>query len=183
MKDIIGRRLLRWRMAAVLPHVRGRLLDVGCGTNQLVRAYPGAGTGVDVYPWPGADLVVQDTACLPFDDASFDTVTIVAALNHIPNRCAVLREVFRVLRPGGRLIVTMIPPLISRVWHAVRAPWDADQHERGMKTGEVFGLTPAQTDALLAETGFRLAAAHRFMLGINRLTIAERPAEIASASH
>ncbi len=174
MKDVVGRCLMRWRIRAVLPHISGRLLDLGCGTNELVRAYAGPGTGVDVYPWPGVDVVVEDTARLPESDAAYDTVTIVAALNHIPNRAQVLREVFRVLRPGGRLIVTMIPPLISRIWHALRAPWDVDQRERGMKPGEVFGLTVGQTRALLEEAGFRVLAVRRFMLGINRLTIAER---------
>ena len=72
---------------------------------------------------------------------SFDTVTIIAALNHIPNRAAVINECRRVLRPGGRVVITMLTPRTSRVWHWLRAPWDADQRERGMQPGEVFGFT------------------------------------------
>ncbi len=169
--------LLRWRIRAVLPHIRGRLIDIGCGTNELVRAYSGDGIGVDVYPWPGADQVVEDTARLPLPDESFDTATIVAALNHIPNRREVLREVHRVLRRGGRLIVTMIPPGISRVWHAIRSPWDVDQSERGMKDGEVYGLDRSAVRALLADAGFRFESEHAFMLGVNRITIGSRSAD------
>ena len=45
--DALGLLLEHRRATAVLPHVRGRLLDVGCGSNQLVRRY-GDGMGVDV---------------------------------------------------------------------------------------------------------------------------------------
>ncbi len=58
MHDPLGRLLMKWRIAAVLPFLSGRVLDVGCGTNELLRAYRGEGIGVDVYPWDGVDLVV-----------------------------------------------------------------------------------------------------------------------------
>lgn len=174
MEDRLGLALMRRRIEAVLPHIQGRLLDIGCGTNELVKAYTGEGTGVDVYPWEGTDLVVDDTADLPYAASSFDTVTIIAALNHIPNRQEVLREAARVLTPQGRLVMTMIPPGISRVWHFLRSPWDVDQSERGMVEGEVFGLTTRGTRDLLQQAGFEVAKERRFMLGINRLTVARR---------
>ena len=86
MKDSLGSCLLQWRIQAVRSHVSGRLLDIGCGTNSLVRCYQGEGVGVDVHQWGDVDLLVEDSAELPFGDAQFDTVTIIAALNHIPNR-------------------------------------------------------------------------------------------------
>jgi ubiquinone/menaquinone biosynthesis C-methylase UbiE len=156
-----------------LPHVRGRLLDIGCGSNELLRRH-GNGVGCDVYQWGGVDIVVEDSSNLPFDDASFDTVTIIAALNHIPNRESVLTEAHRVLQPGGRLIVTMIPPTISMIWHKVRAPWDADQHERGMVEGELYGLHPAEVRKLMRNAGFRVILEQPFQLWINRVTVAEK---------
>jgi SAM-dependent methyltransferase len=155
--------------------VEGRLLDIGCGFNELVRRH-GKGVGVDVHPWEGVNVLIDDAAHLPFADASFDTVTIVAALNHIPNREAALAEARRVLAPGGRLILTMIPPGIARVWHALRRPWDADQTERGMVKGERYGLTRREVRLLLADQGFILRHEKPFMLGINRLTVAQKPA-------
>ncbi len=175
LKDALGRRLCTWRVETVLPHVRGRLLDIGCGTNRLVRSYPGEGLGADVFQWGDVDIVAEDTAALPLDDESFDTVAIIAALNHIPNRGAVLTEANRVLRPGGRICITMIPPRLSTVWHLLRRPWDADQSEREMKPGEVYGLTPDEVDRLLSATGFGAVYSKRFMLGINRLTVACKP--------
>ena len=166
MHDVLGELLARQRVKAVLPHVRGRLLDLGCGSNRLVRHYSN-GVGVDVHPWPGADLVVDDTAALQWDSHSFDTITIVAALNHIPNRAAVLNECRRVLRPGGRVVITMLTPRTSRLWHWLRGSWDADQRERGMRAGEVYGFTFRELIALFERSGFALLARQRFMLGLN----------------
>lgn len=170
MHDALGEALAKTRLKAVLPHVSGRLLDVGCGSNQLVRHYAN-GVGVDVHPWPGADVVISDTATLEWESGSFDTVTIVAALNHIPNRTAVLNECRRVLRPGGRVVITMLTPRISRVWHWLRAPWDADQRDRGMKHGEVYGFTAGEVADLFRRAGFILLSQQRFMLGFNRVYV------------
>jgi ubiquinone/menaquinone biosynthesis C-methylase UbiE len=178
MKDKVGRILLDKRIKTVLPHIEGYLLDIGCGTNELLRSYSGKGIGVDVYQWGDVDIVVEDTAKLPFDDKSFDTITIIAALNHIPNRVQVLIEVKRLLRDSGKLIVTMIPPKISRVWHRIRKPWDVDQSERGMKEGEVYGMTEDELRKLLSETGFEIKFTKKFMLGINNLTITKKKSEV-----
>lgn len=102
------------RLAAVLSVIEGEFLDVDAGPNRLVRQY-GRGIGVDVYDWRGGALVVGTTAQLPFDGAHFDTVTFVASLNHIPYRLAAVKESWRVLKPRGKLIITMIVPLIGRV--------------------------------------------------------------------
>lgn len=173
MKDTLGKFLVQWRIRTVTPHVYGRLLDIGCGTNELVRKY-GNGLGVDVYPWEGTDLVVDDSSQLQFEDQSFDTVTIIAALNHIPNRQQVVEEAHRVLRSGGRIIVTMITPRLSRAWHLIRSHWDADQTERGMGPDEVYGLTHDQVRELLEGAGFQVVREENFMLQINRLTIGEK---------
>ena len=170
MHDALGEALQRRRVKAVLPHVRGRLLDVGCGSNRLVRHYAN-GVGVDVHPWPGADVVVSDTAALQWDSASFDTVTIIAALNHIPNRAAVLNECRRVLRPGGRVVITMLTPRTSHLWHWLRGSWDADQRERGMRPGEVYGFTSKEIIGMFERAGFELLAQERFMLGLNCLYV------------
>lgn len=185
MNDPLGRHLARVRLRRVLPHVRGRLLDVGCGNNRLVEAHrrqvdPSVAAecvGIDVYPWPDVDRVVEDTRELPFPDRAFDTVTIVAALNHIPYREQALAEVSRVLAPEGRLVMTMIPAGVSRVWHLLRKPWDADQTERGMSEGEVWGLSRRQVRAALESARFAVVHEERFMLGLNRLTVARRRAE------
>jgi SAM-dependent methyltransferase len=183
MHDRLGEYLADRRVRAVLPHVRGRLLDIGCGYNNLVRRYAnGIGVGVDVHPWPGVDRLVENAASLDWDAHSFDTITIVAALNHMPNRTGVVREARRLLKPDGRVVITMLTPRISRVWHWLRAPWDADQCERHMQPGEVYGLTSAEVVSLFSASGFRLDHRQRFMLGLNQLFVFSvvPPAQLAA---
>jgi SAM-dependent methyltransferase len=162
------------RVEACLPHCGGLLLDVGCGPNELVRRY-GRGVGVDVYPWRGID-VLCDTRRLPFPDASFHTAALLAALNHVPhdNRRAVLNEVHRVLRPAGRLLITMLDPVIGRVTHRLRLKQDPDQRERGMHTDEDYGLWDSEVRRLLEESGFRLERRRRFVFGLNNLYLATK---------
>ena len=162
------------RIEACLPYCTGPLLDVGCGFNELVRRH-GDGVGVDVYPWPDIDILC-DTRRLPFRDASFDTTALLAVLNHIPpqDRETVLKEVHRVLRPAGRLLITMLDPVIGRIIHRLRLRQDPDQHERGMLEEEDYGLWDSEVRGLLAESGFQVEHRRRFVFGLNNLYVATR---------
>lgn len=159
------------RIAAVLPHIRGRLLDVGAGQNNLVKRC-GQGIGVDVFDWGGGAMVVEDTSSLPFDDCSFDTVSLLACLNHIPYREAALREAKRLLAPHGRLIITMINPVFGSVGHAV---WwySEDKRRGGMRAGEVGGLWTREINRMCQAAGFRLQMHRRFVYGMNHLYVFE----------
>jgi len=161
------------RTMLVLQQVTGRLLDIGCGSNRLVQAYRqqgGEGLGVDIYPWEGVDLLVADSSHLPYPAESFDTIILVASLNHIPNREEVLEEVHRLLTPAGRLLVTSLTPRLSRLWHAW-AFWDKDQHERGMKPGETWGFTHAELLEMFRRNHFRVISRQWFSWGLNNLYV------------
>ena len=161
------------RVRTALRFCRGRLLDVGCGEgNALVRAYSGPGVGVDVFLWPGIDLQC-DTAKMPFADGSFETVAMLASLNHIPNRREVLAECRRVLTPEGRLLVTMIGPHLGRLRHAL-AWWDKDQKDRKAAEGELKGMSDSALRRVLTESGFVVKERVRFVCGLNNLYVAER---------
>lgn len=158
-----------WRARIVRPWLQGYLLDIACGYNNLVRSY-GSGVGVDVHPWAGIDVRIGDAALLPFASATFDTVSIVAALNHMPNRACVLSEVRRVLRADGRLLVTMIGPLTGKVAHTL---FRHDEDERGgMVDGELDGMAPALVRQCLADGGFRVDTEVTFQFGLNCLYVA-----------
>lgn len=174
MMQFIVAYLEQRRINMVKYHVAGRLLDVGCGPNKLVRAY-GNGVGVDIHDWGDVDFVIQDASQLPFSDSSFDTVSFVACLNHIPNREEALKEARRVLTPDGLLLVTMIGPRISRFWHRFVGEDDPDQHERGaFNEGEVWGLTVSDMRRLIGASGFTLLRRKRFIGGFNNLYIARK---------
>jgi SAM-dependent methyltransferase len=157
------------RLRHVLPEIRGRLLDIGAGPNTLVTLH-GNGVGVDVFDWGGGAMVVDDTAALPFPDRSFDTVAFIACLNHIPNRQAVLQEARRLLAPGGRVVMTMINPVLGGVGHAIW--WYSEDKQRGgMLPGEVGGLWTRDIVAMCDTVGLRLERHRRFVYGMNHLYI------------
>jgi len=106
------------------------LLDVGCGTgNQLVAnrgVVPSAQlVGVDrsvgmlrqaQYKAPDLTWVQADGALLPFGAPYFDFVTCQYALHHVHDKAAMLEAVFRVLRPGGRFVLSNICPQEMADW-------------------------------------------------------------------
>ncbi|HKU43006.1 MAG TPA: methyltransferase domain-containing protein [Polyangiales bacterium] len=96
------------------------VLDVACGPGLVLRAFaPWSAqvTGIDVTPamlvrarelvagLPNVTLDAGDVAALPYPDHSFDVVVSRFAFHHLPNPQAVLGEMKRVCRPGGRVIV------------------------------------------------------------------------------
>jgi SAM-dependent methyltransferase len=153
------------RVRMALPHCRGALLDVGCGNNLLVRSY-GSGIGVDVHPYPEADALC-DSCRLPFRSASFDTVALLACLNHIVRRAETLAECHRVLRPDGRIVLSMIPRWVGFFSHPIRERHDPDQLDRGMSAEEDWGLSTREIMSLLNSAGFRLTSQTRFLWGLN----------------
>lgn len=96
-----------------------RVLDVGCGTGRWIRRYEEMGfrvSGLDATlgmlhtareRGTMAPLIVGEAHGLPFEDESFDAVSDVTVVQHIPVtlQSQTLGEMLRVLKPGGRLIL------------------------------------------------------------------------------
>ncbi len=110
----------RWRRAvvrAVDAQPGEKLLDLAAGTATSTEPFADAGVrsvasdfslgmlGVGRRRRPDLSLVAGDATRLPFADASFDAVTISFGLRNVVDHPAALREMRRVTRPGGRLVV------------------------------------------------------------------------------
>lgn len=153
--------------------MKGLVLDIGCGKNRLVREYRdrgGFGFGIEVFDWGGLDLMIDDAGRLPLRNGTFDTATMIACINHIPNREEALSEVHRVLKDDGSLVLTNLTPFVSAVWHAY-AFWDRDQHERGMQEGEVYGLRKDELETLLRKANFVIREKQGFSWGLNTIYV------------
>jgi len=152
----------------VAKEVKGFCLDVGCGKNNVFvkNHLSGNGQGIDVFPYEGLvpENIVADMAHLPFKDASFDTVTFIANINHIPKpeRDAELAEAYRCLKPGGNIVVTMGSPFAEVLAHKVvglydkylGTAYDVDSI-RGMKEEEEYYLTGTEITVRLKKAGFK----------------------------
>lgn len=121
-------------VAALDPAARA-ILDLGCGTGQLsarlAACLPAAAVvGCDFSAGmlhqaarrcAGLALVQGDAGALPFADRAFDAIVCTEAFHWFPDPAVALAECFRVLRPGGRLLlaVTTTPaPAVSRLIQA-----------------------------------------------------------------
>jgi SAM-dependent methyltransferase len=97
--------LLEWLASQ---DVRGlRVLDAGCGDRPYEVLLVGAAeiVGFDVPGNPHADLHGSIEA-IPVEDATFDLVFCLQVLEHVPNPAAAVRELHRVVRPGGRVLLS-----------------------------------------------------------------------------
>lgn len=105
------------RTAAQLLDARGAagvLLDAGCGTGDLWRAVSRrftACTGMDAVRYPGLPADVTFLAAnldgpLPIEDASVDTAAAIEVIEHLENPRAFVRELVRVTKPGGWIVMT-----------------------------------------------------------------------------
>jgi demethylmenaquinone methyltransferase / 2-methoxy-6-polyprenyl-1,4-benzoquinol methylase len=108
----------RWRAATVREAVRpgDRVLDACCGTGDLAVAARAAGAGEVVgldfsepmlerarRKAPELEFVRGDVLALPFDDGSFDAAVVGFGIRNVEDLAGGLRELRRVLRPGGRV--------------------------------------------------------------------------------
>lgn len=168
------------RVIMALKHAEGKVLDIGCGANNFVRSYQGKGVGVDIYPWNGLDQVIETAAKLPFKDKSFDTVSFLACLNHIPNRADALSEAYRVTRPGGKIIVTMIPPKLGAFIHWLRFKNDPDHQDRDIDHDhELLGMHSTHVRSLIKDAGFVDIKSKRFVFGMNCIYVGYKPEKAA----
>jgi demethylmenaquinone methyltransferase / 2-methoxy-6-polyprenyl-1,4-benzoquinol methylase len=189
----------RWRRATVRAtvHAGDRVLDACCGTGDLAiaarRAGAGEVVGVDFSERmlerarrksPELEWLQADVLQLPFEDASFDAAVVGFGVRNVEDLDAGIRELRRVLRPGGRLgileITTPRGPLkpFYRLWFDRVVPLLG----RVLPGGAAYTYLPASVRRfpepealaeLLGSCGFRNVEFRRFAGGIVALHVGE----------
>lgn len=180
-REWMTRRTLAGQLPFLLPHLRPGLsaVDCGCGPGSITtdlaeRVAPGRAVGVDIEPRQiatakelaaarGVGNVTFQVASayeLPFDAASFDVAVACFVIEHLSEPVRALRELRRVLRPGGVAAIkdpyyaaTRIEPttpLVDRAFELIG--------EVAVRSGASYGYAP-RLRAMLLEAGFGRAVA------------------------
>lgn len=128
----------------------GPILDVGCGTGGMLPHLQRCGPAIGLDSAPEAEAACRRRgvpfvhgwgAQLPFKDGAFGTVTALDVIEHVPDDVGILREMYRVLRPGGLLLLTV--PAYQFLWSQHD---EFNHHQRRYRRG---GLR-----AVVRESGF-----------------------------
>jgi SAM-dependent methyltransferase len=130
-----------------LAHTTGcRLTGIDSNEGAVVTAYGMAGRAglADRVQFNVADANVR----LPVDDGAFDAILCIDAMNHLPDRLAVLREWHRVLRAGAKALFT--DPVV------VTGPVTSDELAMRSSIGVFLFGPPGMNERLIEQAGFHL---------------------------
>ncbi|HEV3168581.1 MAG TPA: class I SAM-dependent methyltransferase [Isosphaeraceae bacterium] len=161
-----------------------RVLDIGCFQGELLESL-----GDRIGPSFGYDPLTEPREApryrlvremfrepMPHAGETFDAVVMLATLEHIVDKAPLARECFRLLSPGGRLIITVPSPLVDSIIDLLQRFRLAD----GMSVEEHHGYDPRSTPQIFGEHGFELERRKRFQAGLNYLFVLKKP-EAASS--
>lgn len=172
--DIAYRRRVPRLLEYLQLHADDRVLDCGSGMGYLSMVMGevsgatvvAADRDLDRLRWAQREQVAAlpaavDIASLPFADASFDKVLLSEVLEHLPDDVAALRELWRVLRPGGVLAICVPHANYPFWWDPINASLElvgASPMRSGPITGQWTGherlYLPAELQRVAERAGF-----------------------------
>lgn len=177
---LLDRVLQRWRIRKAKGWIRpgDRVLDIGCLDGALLREIaPRISLGIGIDPLavpvdePSLRIIRGDfPRDIPYPPDSFDCITMLAVLEHVPDSVGLARDCADFLASGGRVVITVPHVLVDHiltVLHALRLI-------EGMSLEQHHGYDVTQTQNIFEKAGLRLKAKRSFQLGLNRLFVFEK---------
>lgn len=176
--------LWRQRLTKVRPYLKGRVLDIGCGHAQLIRAlspqqsYTGVEVQADVverlqaqYPFHRFIAADLNQGCPALSNGAYDTIVMLAVIEHLHNPETLLDQLGPALADDGRMAITTPTPLGDRILHIGRYIGlfnreRVEEHEKLYNKGELMRL--------LSEHRFAVEHYATFEFGLNQLVVARR---------
>lgn len=148
----------------------GRLLDLGCGTGHLLeaasqRGWRALGTDLSYHACAiasethGFRFVQAESAQMPFRNACMHAVTSVNVLDQVPDPIGTLREAYRVLAPGGYLMIRIPNAAFHRPWVRLLTrlgPMVRWYGVDGYPTLHLYTFTPGGLRRLVERAGLRV---------------------------
>lgn len=179
-------RAVAWvRFRAAISHIRprARVCDIGCGLGarflHRARSRISFGAGIDdqVPGAPAGICVVRGdiTQGLPFKAEQFDHAVMLAVLEHLAHPEPLLADIYRILAPGGSLILTwpqaILDPALNLL-HAVgliSKEMESDEHQERVPISDLLST--------LAGIGFTDPYHRKFEFGLNNLLVCHKPGQ------
>ncbi len=174
--------LQAWRLRAGMPWLGTdiRLVDVGAHQGELFEALGRRlriGFGIEALPHCERQTTRYSIhrgyfpAVKP-ETKEWDALSMFAVLEHIPRaqHVALADACFDLLRPGGRVVITVPSKWVDHILVVLRSVRLID----GMSLEEHFGFDVANTQAIFSPPRFKLRRHRRFQLGLNHLFVFEK---------
>lgn len=174
--------LRRLRINKVKPHIApgSSLLDIGCGQGILLRQIKNLikhGVGLDQKAKGFLEDNLEIRSCrlrdhLPFNSNSFDVVTMLAVLEHLELPETILKETWRVLKPGGKIVLTVPSNRAKPVLEFLALLGLLER--QGIKSHKKY-YDKESLKQNLEGAGFFVKRLKSFELGFNLLALATKP--------
>ena len=170
-------RVIRNRKVAEYIPSGATMLDVGCGSDHYLldsvshKIKSGSGIDVAVRNSKNGNVTIRKIRVnekRPFKSATFDVVTMIAFIEHLDNPEEVLLEAKRVLKKGGRIIITTPMGRAKPFWETLVKLGLTEE-----KTTEDHKhyFTPQEIERMLKKNGFRMSVSENFEAGMNYIAV------------
>ena len=172
------------RFSAALPYIKGNILDLGCGYAGIAarlqpeQLYIGIDRNERLIAllngrFPNHEFHVRDFDNQNIDlNEKFDTILMLAIVEHLQNPEKILCQIPQYLKDGGRLIITTPPPLGDRI-HRIGARFGFFYQSAVEEHNIIFRRDTLEP--ILSKCGLQVDTYRKFLLGGNQLFVCSHP--------